>query len=121
MLLEGNTAELIVPDDRLTAVEVTHPASGEHYVAQVPIGAKLAGMYEWEDEAHTRRQLPPLYFGVVSLPDFERAEGPQIRTPLAKNRWSSLWDQRNRLLYLVVQSSARNDFDRGKKLSFHIE
>ncbi len=93
----------------------------EHYIAQIPLGGELAGMYEWEDEERTRRHLPPLYFVVVPLPDYHGDQPPNITTPLAENRWTSLWDARNRWLYLLVQSSAKNDHDRGKKLSFRLE
>jgi hypothetical protein len=117
----GNTIELHVPESFQSPVEVKHPNADEHYVAQIPLGAELAGMYEWEDEERTRRQLPPLYFVVVPLSDYDGDQPPNISTPLAKNRWTSLWDPRNRWLYLLVQSSARNDHDRGKKLSFRLE
>jgi hypothetical protein len=117
----GNSIELHVPETFLPPVEVKLPMSGEHYIAQVPLGGELAGMYEWEDEERTRRQLPPLYFVVVPLPDYHGDQPPNISTPLAKNRWTSLWDARNRWLYLLVQSSARNEHDRGKKLTFRVE
>jgi hypothetical protein len=112
---KGNLIELHVPDTFASAV-----TSGD-YTAHIPLGARLAGMYEWEDQERTRRQLPPLYFVVVPLPDCDGDQPPNISTPLAKNRWTSLWDARNRWLYLLVQSSARNDHDRGKKLGFRIE
>lgn len=118
---KASTIELRVPETFSPSVDVKQPFSGEHYIAQVPVGAKLAGMYEWDDEERTRRQLPPLYFVVVPLPDYHGDQPPNISTPLAKNRWTSLWDSRNRWLYLLVQSSAKNDHDRGKKLSFRIE
>lgn len=117
----GNTIELHVPETFQPPVEVKQPDTAEHYVAQIPLGAQLAGMYEWEDADRTRRQLPPLYFVVVPLADYHGDEPPNISTPLAKNRWTSLWDSRNRWLYLLVQSSARNDHDRGKKLNFRLE
>ncbi len=117
----GHTIELHVPETFLPPVEVKHPVTHEHYIAQIPLGGELAGMYEWEDEERTRRQLPPLYFVVVPLPDYDGDQPPNIATPLAKNRWTSLWDARNRWLYLLVQSSAKNDHDRGKKLSFRLE
>lgn len=117
----GNTIEMHVPETFSPPVEVKHPMTGEHYIAQIPLGGELAGMYEWEDEERTRRQLPPLYFVVVPLPDYDGDPTLNITTPLAKNRWTSLWDARNRWLYLLVQSSARNDHDRGKKLNFRLD
>jgi hypothetical protein len=113
--VKGKVIELQIPPD------FAAPVNAGEYAAEVPIGAKLAGMYEWESEDRTRRQLPPLYFTVVPLPDWKSAQEPQITTSLARNRWSSLWDERNRWLYLLVQSSTRNEHDRGKKMTFRLD
>lgn len=110
----GDAIELRIPEELPASVTV------EHYSAQSPLGSKYAGMYEWEDEDKTRRQLPPLYFGVVSLPDYGPSM-PRIRTTLADNRWTTLWDSRNRWLYLLVQSGTKFDGDLGKKLTFRLE
>ena len=110
----GNVIEMHVPEQFAAAVE-----SGD-YVAQIPVGAKLAGMYEWENEERTRRQLPPLFFVVVPLADYAGAAPPAVTSPVARNRWTSLWDPRNRWLYLLVQSSGKLEFDQGKKLTFRV-
>ncbi len=111
----GNLIELNVPET------FAKPVKSMNYVVQVPFGAKLAGMYEWEDEDRTRRQLPPLYFAIVPLPDHTGPAAPIISTPVAKNRWTSLWDSRNQWLYLLVQSGSKFDRDQGKSLHFRIE
>jgi hypothetical protein len=113
--VNGNLIELQIPQTFAPAVKV-----GD-YTAEIPLSAKLAGMYEWESEEHTGRQLPPLYFAVIPLPNWNSANEPRITSPLARNRWSSLWDPQSRWLYLLVQSSTRNEHDRGRKLSFHFE
>jgi hypothetical protein len=114
-VVRGRQIELQIPDTFASPVQVSD------YSAEVPTGAKLAGMYEWETEERERRQLPPLYFAVIPLPDWTAERDPRVTSPLAKNRWVSLWDARNRWLYLLVQSSGRNEHDRGRKLSFRLE
>ena len=111
---KGNRIELHVPE------KFQRPVEADEYRAQIPTGAKLAGMYEWDDEDHLRRQLPPLYFAVVALPDYAGPEAPSVTSPLANNRWTTLWDARNRWLYLLVQSGSKFDYDRGRSLSFHV-
>jgi hypothetical protein len=114
---KGSVVELKIPEQENWSPKV----EGDDYVAQIPVGAKLAGWYEWEDQEQTRRQLPPLYFAVVPLPEYDGAEPPQLSTRLARNRWSSLWDPRNRWLYLLVHGTARSDRDQGKTINFRVE
>jgi hypothetical protein len=112
----GSAIELHIPDRDAWPPSV---AAGE-YAARIPLGAKLAGWYEWEDAERTRRQLPPLYFAVLPLPDYDAAEAPNLSSHIAANRWTAVWDSRNRWLYLLVHS-ARSDRDEGRRLPFRIE
>lgn len=110
--IKGKQIELSIPDT------FEPPVSSGEYGAVIPIGAKLAGMYEESDE-RSERQLPPLYFAIVPLPTFDGDQGPNITTAIARNRWTSVWDPQNRWLYLLVQSNSRNEHDRGRRLVFH--
>ncbi len=102
--LRGTDIVVSLPEDRHERVA----SSG--YQAQIPPGARLAGLRVRQGDDRTHR-LVPLVFAEVHLPQAPAGKTPALRTGLPASRWVFSWDGRTRRGYLLLAPRAD---DRGE-------
>jgi len=90
------------------------------YLADIPMDGQLAGIYTANPFKSDYRQLVPLYFAVLPIENWHGDGPPQVSSTLAPAEWVSLWDARNRWLYLLVRGKTGTARDHGKVISFDL-
>jgi hypothetical protein len=90
------------------------------YLADVPMDGELAGIYTTKPGKSDQRQLVPLYFAMLPIDDWHGEAGPQLSSRLPSAEWVSLWDPRNRWLYLLVRGKSDTGRDHGKVIAFEL-
>ena len=90
------------------------------YFADIPMDGRLAGIYTTKTGKSDERQLVPLYFAVLPIENWGGDAPPQLSSKLPAAEWVSLWDARNRWLYLLVRGKTGAGADHGKVISFDL-
>jgi len=90
------------------------------YFADIPMDGQLAGIYTTKTGKSDQRQLVPLYFAVLPIETWRGDRSPHVSSTLAAADWVSLWDARNRWLYLLVRGKTGTDREHDKVISFDL-
>jgi hypothetical protein len=90
------------------------------YFADIPMDGQLAGIYTKKAGQGDQRQLVPLYFAVLPIENWRGEGAPKVSGKLPATNWVSLWDARNRWLYLLVRGKTDLGKDLGKVISFDL-
>ena len=90
------------------------------YRALNPLEGKLSGVYTAKPGPNAEKQLIPQYFAVLPMEDWDRPEAPVLSSKLHGSQWISLWDPRNRWLYLLVWGKAAPAKDQGRTFVFDL-
>lgn len=112
------TVRARVKDDRITLTlpeKQYEKAASVKYDAQIWPNGRLGGLTR-KTEDGDRKQLVPLLFAEVSLPQAAAGKKPRLQGKVPDDRWTFRWDERRQTGYLLVLPRSQ---DR-KKVEFQL-